>query len=420
MFGYRASGLNGLSLVLIFVLVACSGGGGGGNKGANFEDGAIITTVTCETTANDSIDNSPSTWTRIHSESNGNPEYYSITLARQTLGVSGPSVTMDYMVHPSNGPAKALLVLIAGGALDAGIEGSPSTTTPNPPTAAGGIFVVRSAHLFAAQGYKVLTIDHPSDFSDYLNGGNSDYDNYRNSMAHAVDLSEVINIVNSTDNLPVILVGTSRGAISAVYQYQLAEALAISSPVTTGNITPVSNTLANKVSIPVQVSWHTLDTCTYTLPKNSIARLNEFPDAVGVAMSGGFSNPGADVCKGDSYHGFPGIESCAVQQTTDWIANVLTDLPTTRPVTTALAKSTAMDVSVIIDLAGAAAASNGGSLTYSIPSYRTSLGGYLSITGTEVTYIPPINESGITDTFVYIAKEQDGGTANNIVTVTIP
>ena len=418
MSGSKAFELSGTSIILLFVITACSGGGGGGNSN-KVEDGASITAVSCTTTVNDSVDNSPNAWTRIHSENNGNPEYYSMQLARQSTITTSNPISIDYMVHPSVGTAKALLVLIAGGALDAGITGA-NTVPPSAPTTAGGNFVVRSAHLFAAQGYKVLTVDRPSDFDDYLNGSTAGYlyDTYRQSVAHAVDLSEVINTVNETDNLPVILVGTSRGAISAVLQYQLAAALALSSPVTTGNATPVSNTLADKVTIPVQLSWHTKDGCGVTKPADNKVVLDEFPEAVGVAISGGFSNPGADVCNGDSYHGFPGIESCAVQQTTDWIAK-LEQLQKSRPLATAQNTFTGADTLANIDLAGAASASNGGNLTYALPFATTSLGGTISISGTLVTYTPPPGISGLNDTFAYIVKEQNGGSANNIVSVTI-
>ena len=153
-------------IVSVISLVACSsGGGGGGGGGAD---------VACSSTANDSVQTGGG-WSRIRSESTG--VYGQVNLTRESL--TTPGITMDYMVHEPPGAPTALIVLIAGGQLTAGIEGLNGIGIA--PSSAGGNFLVRSAHLFAAQGYRVLTIDRPSDFFDYTMGGGSGfaYDNYR-------------------------------------------------------------------------------------------------------------------------------------------------------------------------------------------------------------------------------------------------
>ncbi len=344
------------------------------------------------------------------------------TLTRETLG-TGPTITMDYMVHEPTGTPTALVVLIAGGQLNAMIEGGNGIGVA--PTNAGGNFLVRSAHLFAAQGYRVLTIDRPADHRDYTGGlsAGSAYDGYRTSMAHAVDLSQLINVVNATDNLPVILAGTSRGSISAVAQHALASLLAISAPLTSGSIgTPIGtgNVLPANVPGPVHVSWHELDACPATTPANALSLVSDFPDATGVSISGGFaSSSSTRTCNADTYHGFPGIESCAVKQETDWMAIELATLPTTRPVASAQSDTTTQDTQKPIDLTNFATASAGGALTYSLPHTSTSLGGNISITGTSVTYTPPSGVSSIVDTFVYVVSEAGGGTSHNVIAVTI-
>jgi hypothetical protein len=394
-------------------LVGCSGGGGGGNgSGAD---------VACTSTASDSVQTGGG-WSRIRSESTG--VYGVANLARQTLGASGPMLTMDYMVHEPPGAATALIVLIAGGQLTAGIEGL--NGIGNAPSSAGGNFLVRSAHLFAAQGYRVLTIDRPSDFNDYTMGNTVSgwaYDGYRTSMAHAVDLSQIINAVNTT-NLPVVIAGTSRGSISAVAQHKLGSLLALSAPLTSGaNGSPIGSSTVvapANVSEPVHVSWHELDGCTSTTPANAASLVGNLPDAVGVSISGGFAVTGAGVCDADHYHGFPGIESCAVMQATDWIAAEIATLPATRPETDDAVASTTTDMAVDIDLTTSATASPaGGALTYSLPHANSSLGGSITITGNIVDYTPPSGVNSIVDSFVYIVNEAGGGTSHNIVTITI-
>lgn len=384
----------------------CGGGGGGGGPD-----------VLCSSTNLDS-EQTPTGWNRIHSEASAT--YYQVTLTRQTTG-TGPAINMDYMVHEPPATPLALIVLIAGGQLNANIQ---PPTTGLAPSFAGGNFLVRSAHLFAAQGYRVLTIDRPSDNQDYILGSGSGYayDGYRTAMEHAVDLSELINIVNTT-NLPVIIAGTSRGSISAVAQHELGTALAISAPLTGGaNGTPIGtgNVLPANVSDPVHISWHELDGCSSTTPADAQALVSDFSDATGVSIGGGFASVASiSPCNADHYHGFPGIESCAVQQATDWLAVELTSLPATRPTTVAVADTTALNTPTSINLSGAATGAIPGSLTYSLPHATTSLGGTISIAGTSVSYTPPNGVSGIVDTFVYVVDEAGGGTSHNVVAVSI-
>lgn len=165
-----------------------------------------------------------------------------------------------------------------------------------------------------------------------------EFDSYRTSVNHAVDLSWVINDVKARtgDNLPVVICGTSRGAVSAVNQHFLADAIAISSPVTSGNNgTPVGSAggiLPADVTNPVHVLWHALDDCLVTVPADAAALLNDFPDVAGNELNGGFVDTVmANPCGALDYHGFLGIESCAVTTTTDWVASLIFD--DTRPTT---------------------------------------------------------------------------------------
>lgn len=399
------------AITLFFILAGCSSGGGGGGGGVSFSE------VACTSTANDSVQTAGG-WDRIRSELIGVSTYNLLNLTRESMTTGNP-LAMDYMVHESVGTAKALIVLIAGGQLTAGITGTGTTLT-----GAGGNFLVRSAHLFAAQGYRVVTVDRPSDALDYTGGLTNGwaYDSYRISTEHAVDLSQIINTVN-TMNLPVVIAGTSRGSISAVKQHRLGSLLVLSAPLTSGgNGSPIgsANVSAAGVSAPVHVSWHALDGCSVTTPANAASLMGELPDAAGVEISGGFASASSSSeCNADHYHGFPGIESCTVQQSTDWIASELTSLPATRPVASSVVDATTTNTQKTIDLAGAAMPSAAGALSYFLPHAASSLGGTISIAGDVVTYNPPAGVNGIVDTFVYVVEEAGGGTAHNVVAVTI-
>jgi hypothetical protein len=324
----------------------------------------------------------------------------------------GAEVTLQYLVHEPPATARAVLVLIPGGQFTAGIAGSGDGSVA---TSAGSNFLVRSAHLFAQRGYRVVTMERPSDYIDYTGGDSSAYfmDAYRTSVAHSVDLAAIINRVNTT-NLPVLLAGTSRGAISAVAQAPLFSAIAISSPLTGGsNGDPVSHADAAKVAVPVHVLWHADDACSVTVPVNSYTLSDAFPDGDGVGLSGGFSPSGNDPCGALSYHGFLGIESCAVSTTTAWLDALA--LPGSRPTAGAISVSASASADSTIDLSSAITPGSS-TLSYSLPFTTTTKGGTVSISGSTVTYSPA--GSG-TDTFVYVVKENGGGTAFNTVTVNV-
>jgi hypothetical protein len=366
--------------------------------------------VTCSSTADDSQELGGGSYTVI-SAIDGSALYYSFTSPRVSK-FSSP-VTLQYLVHEPPATARALLVLIPGGQMYAGIAGSGDGTVA---TAAGNNFLVRSARLFAQQGYRVVTMERPSDYIDYTGGSANGYymDLYRTSVAHAVDLAAIVDRVNS-GNLPIILVGTSRGAISAVAQSAMFSAIAISSPVTGGSYgDPVSHADAAAVTVPTQVVWHEDDGCSVTVPVDSQTLADAFTDGSGEALSGGFSPSGINPCKALSYHGFLGIESCAVKTTTSWMDGLT--LASSRPVANPISTSVSSSGSSPVDLSSAITASAGGALSYSLPFATTTKGATVSISGATVTYTPAGSGS---DSFVYVVKEAGGGTAFNTVSLSV-
>jgi len=278
-----------------------------------------ITSLACTNTVADSSFDGINV-NRIRSEL-ATPNTYEETTVRT-------GVTMDYMVHTHPNP-KALLILIAGSQLDAAIEGA--NGTGQQATGAGGNFLVRSAHLFAAQGYKVISIDRPSDYLDYTGGLTSGgaYDGYRTSATHFSDLQAIIAAENTSPALPVAIAGNSRGTISAVAQHDVADYVLLSAPVTSGGGSPIGSTGVLPSALggkPVHIIWHQQDDCFVSTPTGASDISVQFSNVTAVRVSGGINHPELSTrtsnqgCDGSkTYHGFVGIESCVVTNVTDWL-----------------------------------------------------------------------------------------------------
>lgn len=394
------------AVITLLIFVASCGGGGGSNP-------ASVAPPTdpniCTNTSTDSQANMLFVDGRIRAHKNGTHIYHNIATVRQSS--VGTDISIDYMVHTPSGTTKGIIVLIAGGNSDSKIEG----TDGNPATRSSGNFLIRSAHLFAENGYKVISLDRPSDWSSYTG-----YDDYRISVKHAVDISTIINAENGS-NLPVIIAGTSRGAISAVSQAKLADAISLSSPVTSGSGFPVSESGSVKpgsVTVPAHVMWHVNDACGVSTPTGSSAIVSDFnPDASSNSISGGFSATDGSDCGGSSPHGFYGIETCATGLATGWIDGL--SLPDSKPTAGSSALNFTQATGAGIDISGLTSSANGGALTITLPYSATTLGGTISIADNTVLYNPPAL-NGVVDSFVYIVEEAGGGKSHNVLTIALP
>lgn len=364
------------------------------------------------------------TFTRIDSSASTPAPTYGVVTTRYES--DGTPVIMPYMLHQaldgSSNPitGKALVLLIAGGQLTAKLVGNAGTGII---TSAGGNFLVRSAHLFARQGYRVVTIDQPSDTSSVWNPISSPagyaMDGYRISPSHAVDLVKIIQTADPARGLPVIIAGTSRGTISAVAQTRLADALALSAPLTVGSgptSYPIVSAEAKPANVtgPAQVLWHVLDQCSKSPVNKAWSLAQDLVDGTGTSVDGGFVDPTDPInfCGAFSHHGFLGIESCAVGQHTTWMDGQTLVAP--GGALPAHNETSAGGADVVIDLSGEVPV--GGSIV--LPHATSALGGSLSLVGSMLTYTPP-GITGTTDTFVYVIRSSTGALQQGVVTVTL-
>lgn len=193
-------------------------------------------------------------------------------------------------------------------------------------------FLLRTRHHFASRGqFNVAVMDAASDFLDtnlFPDGLNAQ----RLTAEHLEDMKRVIADLRARfPNLPVCVVGTSRGSISAAHV--AASLLPLDGPecaVLTSSVTvdrPNRNSLNDVVlediQVPTLIVSHRKDACQVTPPSDAIAifkSLTSAPKRKLMFISGGFQAI-SDECNALSAHGFFGVESVAVNRISRWIRN---------------------------------------------------------------------------------------------------
>lgn len=382
-----------------------------------------IVVSACTPVAGDSTQNPDGSASFVRSHTLGSPLYKIVTTRQYPVtdinGTVYADASMDYMVHEPIGTPKGIIVLIAGGGLTAFIEGSGDGVSA--PINSGGNFLVRSAHRYQDNGYRVITIDRPSD-GNRFGSANVDLDAYRNSMLHAVDLATIIKRENN-EGLNVIISGTSRGGISAAAMNTLATAVALSSPITSGGGQPVGSAMLplSRFERASHILLHTQDACQVTLPAGSRMLFDDLVaagnDVSGDEVDGGFRDTMRNnVCGAFDFHGFLGIETCAVGQETDWADGVLNALGNNVP-PQANNQSVNQGDAIILSATDA----DGDTLSYAVPFANSVLGGEVATdTDGNVTYISPVGVSATTDSFAFTVTDGNGGVGRAVVTITLP
>jgi predicted alpha/beta-hydrolase family hydrolase len=211
--------------------------------------------------------------------------------------------------------AQGVLVLFAGGAGRLGVgDLQLSILQTN--------FLVRVRHHLAAQGFHVAVMDAASDFLERPEGLGAD----RTSPQHMQDVAVVIAYLRARfPGLPIWLVGTSRGTISAANAAAVltgaaaADGIVLTSSLTrpgTGNPESLQNVPLDAISVPVLIVSHQDDTCSVTLPEDSrtlfrtLKKQNASSDFR--LFDGGFA-PLDEPCEALTAHGFFGIEARVVE-----------------------------------------------------------------------------------------------------------
>jgi pimeloyl-ACP methyl ester carboxylesterase len=224
-------------------------------------------------------------------------------------------VTVSFLLLRPVGPPVASVILFAGGDGDLAL------------TAQGirqlqGNFLVRTRARWAREGFLVAVLDRPSDRKTGLW-------NFRTTAEHAVDVKAVIAALREIAGVPVWLVGTSMGSLSAA---NAAARLADDGPhgiVLTSSVTETSKASYEAVRhaglgdirVPALVVHHKDDACRsspYSGARAIVRALTQAPAREMMSFEGG-SRPVSSPCEAKAAHGYLGIEAQVVSAIGAWI-----------------------------------------------------------------------------------------------------
>lgn len=222
-----------------------------------------------------------------------------------------PGVTVSFYKMKREG-AKATIILLPGGSGGIGLKNGIPTSNN---------FLVRSRDLFAANGFDVAVVGKPSDKDD-LDGS------FRISAEHIEDLRRVVAFIKKESGLPVWVVGTSMGTISATalataVGKEEVSGIVLTSSVTKKKIGAVTGQKLESIRLPVLVVHHEFDECKICVPgevSQIIKGLKNAPIKKEVYVKGG-ANPRGNPCEALHWHGFIGMEKEVVDLISDWIKN---------------------------------------------------------------------------------------------------
>ena len=244
----------------------------------------------------------------------------SVALAEELVSLPSDrsDVTLKLLVLPAEKPV-ASVVLFAGGHGALRLEGS----AKEPSIGWGkGNFLVRTREDFARAGLLVAVVDAPSDRSGSMGmlGG------FRASADHARDVEQVVAYLKQRANVPVWLVGTSRGtesAANAAIRASGVAGLVLTSTLSRPNKQGVE-VLAMKledIRVPTLIVAHQDDDCEHTPPADAerIAKRLANAPRVEVKMLRGGKPPKSTPCEAYAAHGFFGIEQEAVDTIVQFI-----------------------------------------------------------------------------------------------------
>lgn len=186
-----------------------------------------------------------------------------------------------------------------------------------------GNFLVRSRGEFTKRTVVTAVVDAPSDKQSGWGMG----DEFRLSEQHFTDISAVVTDLNTRfPGLPVFLVGTSRGSISAAalaarFGQPLAGGVLTSSmfrPAGRNSREPgpgLSRFDFTTIKIPLLLAHHVSDQCEAS-PYGDAQRLSDKYPLISVL---GGSTPKSDPCEPLSQHGYYGKESETIEEIVNWM-----------------------------------------------------------------------------------------------------
>jgi hypothetical protein len=239
-----------------------------------------------------------------------------VALAQELVTLSTrPGVTQSYFIASLPKDPQAIAILFPGSEGLIRLRQEAGQIKFN-----AGNFVVRTRADFVKRGVIAVLIDAPSDFQS--RGMNDDF---RLGEKHFMDISAVVSDLGKRfPGVPVFLVGTSRGTISAA-ALGARFSSGISGVILTSTLFRQGGGRAGQpglsrfdfatIKTPLLFVHHMSDGCDVT-PYSDAARLStKYPL---ISVSGGRS-PESGPCDALSAHGYFGKEAETVEQIVNWM-----------------------------------------------------------------------------------------------------
>ena len=209
--------------------------------------------------------------------------------------------------------AVATVILFSGGGGGYGQIGMDSWPT-------SGNFLIRTAKHWATHPFNLVMIGRPSDGIDLAIG------RIRAGDLHGEDNRAVLRAIRQRSALPIWLVGTSMGTISAASaairdDERLVAGLVLTSSVTAYRMEGVPKLSLENIRIPTLVLHHEKDGCRACTPyeaKGIANQLTHAPIRKTILVAGG-DTPRGDPCEAFHYHGYIGMENEVVDIIARWI-----------------------------------------------------------------------------------------------------
>jgi len=169
----------------------------------------------------------------------------------------------------------------------------------------------------------VAVVDAPSDHQSK----NGMLGGFRDSPEHVRDIDTVIEYLRKEVDVPVWLIGTSRGTESAAHiainSKQHPAGLVLTSVMSVPNYkgTSVTEMELERITIPTLVVANSDDGCHMTPPEgaNRIAEMLTNSKKIEVKLYSGGDTPKSKPCRALAYHGFLGLEKEVVAYISEFI-----------------------------------------------------------------------------------------------------
>ena len=229
-------------------------------------------------------------------------------------------VTQSYWLVEPEGPPRAIAIMILGGDGQLRFDA-------NGPTSQKNNFLMRIRKDMLAARYLLAYPDKPSD--------QGPLDNFRTDRRHAEDIKALILALKSRADVPVFVIGTSRGTVSVANVAARLEPSLLAGALFTTTIFDrtegmyrfhsVHDVPLDQIRVPVLELHHQDDQCYITkaagIPR-FMAALSNAPRKDSIILSGG-KPAESEPCGALAPHGFFGVQDQAARKMIEWIDSVM-------------------------------------------------------------------------------------------------